>query len=116
MDCIIMGFYWEERIERAIFHKFVGHISVDDSGEFEGTIEDDWGDASITGEIKRDKIFFRKEYTKASKNKGATKNLLVYSFVPRAVNNVVVGWKGSWVDKKEEFRGGGASCLIFPHR
>ncbi|MDP2932961.1 MAG: hypothetical protein Q8N81_02410, partial [bacterium] len=95
--------------------RFVGTIDINDAGKkFSGTINDIYGDAIINGEFKENEIVFVKEYTHEAKTKGtAASGPVKYSFSPFIVNDVVMGWRGTWRKKKEP-RAGRASCLIFP--
>jgi len=119
MKCIIMGFFWRGDVITAheahgAISRFVGTIDIDGAGKkFSGTINDVYGDSTISGEFKENEIVFTKEYTREARAGGAATNSIQYSFVPFIVNGAVMGWRGSWRKKKEP-RTGQAVCLFFP--
>jgi len=120
MECIMMGFYYQAdpigAYQGRSLHKFVGNITVDSLGRFQGKTQDEHGNAEIRGQISTDVINFVKNYdTESISLHGANKDKILYVLVPFVFNGVVLGWVGEWQRLFGDNYRGNAVLSIIPN-
>lgn len=115
---IILGFYWYDRDKNSVLvfrYSFSGELEINKEGKISGIIEDENGEAEITGEIKDKFLIFKKRYKKDKRfpeERPEIKYKLVGNFHTEIEESFIGGWKGVW--EIEDGTKGEASCVIFP--
>jgi hypothetical protein len=101
MQCKIFGFFWYGRA--GFLSSFWGEVEVGEGGSVEGTIEDEWGVANITGEMKETFLKFTKRYIR-TKCQTPDPNPIRYHFSRQSKDHRKSHPQEEWPE--ENWRGG----------
>ena len=124
MECEIIGCFWRGPQQHGWLKPFVGTITLNDNGTFEGTTEDYYGKAKIKGQLSDARLEFKKEYEPGSRGaKGKIWHILKGDGYKKGDKIIYGGWKGIYqlpktddsddsIDNQRRF--GQATCTIHP--
>ncbi len=106
----IMGFFWRQEYGKP--YPFTGRLEIKNDGIFEGEVRDEFGRASISGQVKKNILVFTKKYRPGSVE--ATKPInYVLGSVKRPTDG---GWNGTGAVQQPDGTTTiwQTACIIFP--